>query len=72
MAPPLTRMRFRRERLHFENLAARLLTVRLGGSPCPVGPGEIANSEAMLAQDARRDIGTLAALAVRDDFTIGR
>ena len=44
----------------------------LGGSPCAIRSRQVAHAEAVLAQDARRDIGALAALAIRDDFAVAR
>ena len=42
------------------------------GSPCAIRSRQIAHAEAVLAQDARCNVGALAALAIRDDFAVAR
>src|ERR1017187_6704687 len=44
----------------------------LCGSPCAIRSRQIAHAEAVLAQDARCNVGALAALAISDDFSVPR
>ena len=43
-----------------------------GGSPSAIRSCQVAHAEAVLAQNACRVVGTLAVLAIRDDFAITR
>ena len=44
----------------------------LGGIPGPIRTRQVAYAKAVLTQDARGVVGTLAALAIRDDFAVAR
>lgn len=44
----------------------------LSGSPCAIRSRQVAHAKAVLAQNSRRDVGALAALAIRDDFAVAR
>ena len=47
-------------------------SLTLDDSPGAIRSRQVAHAEAVLAQDARGDVGALAALAIRDDFAVVR
>ena len=69
----LLRHHNRKARQFYDSEEWSLVTsLGLGDSPCAIRSRQVAYTEAVLAQNARRVVGTLTALAICDDFSVAR